>query len=76
MLGFFAVFYENEILPKFKGFVNSDDCIGKITPKSIRLQPVFIYFFKLKLIKTDVFLMKNSGNCIYDYPHSFFKEDF
>ena len=35
-----AVFLE--ILPKFCDFVNSDDCIGKITSKSIRLKPVCI----------------------------------
>ena len=32
----------------------------------------------LKLIETDFFLvkkMRNSGNCIYDYAHSFFRED-
>ena len=31
-----------EILPKFSDFVNSDDYFGKITLKSIRLQPIFI----------------------------------
>ena len=31
-----------EILPNFNDFVNSDDCIGKITSKSIRLKSVFI----------------------------------
>ena len=36
---FLAVFFE--IVPKFSDFVNSDDCIGNITPKSIRLQSVF-----------------------------------
>ena len=38
---FFAVFFF-EIFPKFCDFVNSDDCIEKITSKAIRLQPVFI----------------------------------
>ena len=39
---FFAGFIE--ILAKFSDFIKSykKDCIGKITSKSIRLQPVFI----------------------------------
>ena len=51
MLGFFAVFYE--ILPKFSDFINSDDCIGKITSKSMRLQPVFIQ--KILSFSSDFF---------------------
>ena len=31
-----------EILRKFIGYINSGDCIGKITSKSIRIQPDFI----------------------------------
>ena len=33
----------------------------------------------MKLIKTDFFFsekMRKSGNCIYNYAHSFFGEDF
>ena len=37
---FFCRFFK--ILPKFSEFVNSDDCIEKITSKSMRLQPVYI----------------------------------
>ena len=37
---FFAFFFL-EILPKFSDFINSDDWIGKIASKSIRLQPVY-----------------------------------
>ena len=51
---FFAVSFF-EILPKFIYFVNSDDFIGKITSKSIRLQPLFIKKrFKVNK-KTDFF---------------------
>ena len=52
---FFAVFFF-EILPKFSIFVNSDDCSGRMTPKSIELQPIFIKKKKFKSIKkTDFF---------------------
>ena len=37
---FFAFFFK--LLSKFRNFINSDDCIGKIQSKSIRLYPVFI----------------------------------
>ena len=33
---FFAIF--SELLPKFSYFVNSNDCLGKLRSKSIRLQ--------------------------------------
>ena len=57
---------------------NEDDCIGKITSKSI----ITSFYSKkdLKLIKKQFFFskekMKNSGNCINDYAHSFFEEDY
>ena len=35
---FFAVLFK--LLPKISDFINSDDCIGKITSNSIRLKPV------------------------------------
>ena len=69
----------SRILPKFNNFVNSDDCIGKITSKYIRLQPVFIQKTKIEVNKKQTFSnekMRNPGNCIYDYAHSFFVEDF
>ena len=31
-----------KLMPEFSDFINSDDCIGKITSKSIKLFPVFI----------------------------------
>ena len=31
-----------ELLSKFSDIINSDDCIGKITSKSVRLQPFLI----------------------------------
>ena len=51
---------------------------GKITSKSISLQPDF----NQKRFEVDIkqFFsgekMRNSGNCIYDYVHLFFGEDF
>ena len=73
---FIAVFIA--ILPKFSDFVNSDDCMGKITSKSIRLQRVFSQKgFKVKI--KQIFSsekMKNSGDCIYNFAHSFFGEIF
>ena len=79
VLFFFVVFLE--ILLKFRDFVNSDDCIGKITSKSIILQIKQPVFIKKKLILPNIrfFLvkkMRNAGNCIYDYAHSFFGADF
>ena len=72
-----AVFFD--ILPKFSDFVNFDYCIGKITSESIRLQPVFVQK-RLKVSKKLFFvsseIMRNSGNYIHDYAHSFFEEDF
>ena len=47
---FFAVFLE--LFPKFSDFVISDDCIGKILSKSIRIYPFFFnekcFFFDQK----------------------------
>ena len=40
MQGFFCSNFFFKLLPKFNDFINSDDCIGTITSKSIRLQPV------------------------------------
>ena len=50
----------------------------KITSKSIRLQPVFIKK-RLEVNKKQILSsekMRNLDNCIYDYTHSFFGEDF
>ena len=38
LLRFFLSVFFFKLLPKFSGFINSDDCIGKITSKSIRLE--------------------------------------
>ena len=46
-----------DILPKFSDFVNSNDSIGKITSKSIRIQPVFITKI-FKVNKKQIFLGK------------------
>ena len=40
-LEFFLTLFFKLVL-KFSDFINSDDCIGKITSKSIRLYPVLI----------------------------------
>ena len=47
------IFFSLEFLQKFSDFVNSDNCIGKIISKSIRIYPVYI-------IKKIVFA---SSNC-------------
>ena len=63
----------------FSDFINSYDCIGKITSNSIRLQPVFIKKKMFEVDKKQTFSsekMRNSGNCIYDYVRSFFRENF
>ena len=73
---YFAVFFK--LLPKFSDFINYDDSVGKMTSKSIRLYPVFIKK-SFNLIKKGIISgekMKNSGNYIYDYAHSFIGKDF
>ena len=44
-----------------------------------RLCPVFYSKNDLNLIENGIIsseIMRNSGNCIYDYTHSFFGKDF
>ena len=68
---FFAVFFE--ILPKFSNFINSDDFIGKITSKYIRLQPAFIKKKGFEVNEKQIFSSKKvgkSGNYINDNAHS------
>ena len=60
---FFLQFFE--ILPKFSYFVNSDNCIRKITSKYIILQPVFKNRLKKQIFSSEK--MRNPGKCIYDY---------
>ena len=73
----FAVFCF-KLLPKFSNLINSNGCVEKITSKSIRLYPVFIQ--KKIWIKKKEFIsgeqIWNSGNYIYDYARSFFRNDF
>ena len=73
---FFAVLFE--IVPSFGDFVNFDDLIGKITSEYIRLQPVLFKkgfeINKKQIISSEK--MRKSGNCIYEYAHSFFGNDF
>ena len=64
-----------KLLPKFCDFVCSNDCIRKITSKSIRLYPVFILKNDLKVIKKGIIFcekMRVLGYHIQDYTHSFF----
>ena len=46
-----------EILLKFSDFMNSYDCIGKITSESIKIQPVFPQTFFPKLISKTFFFL-------------------
>ena len=79
MFRFFLAFFF-KLLPKFSYFINCDDCIGKITSKYIRQQPVFTKKKRFEVDEKMIFSSekktKNSGNCIYDYAHSFFVENF
>ena len=59
--------------------VNSDDLIGKMTSKSIWLQHIFIFKKGSEVDKKQILSsekMRNLGNCIYEYAHSLFGEDF
>ena len=61
----------------FTDFVISDDCIEKFTSKSIRLPVLFKKRFQVN--KKQIFSSENiinSGNCIQDYAHSFFGDEF
>ena len=69
-------FYRNTAIIQW--FVNSDDCIEKNTSKSIKLKPVFIQK-NIRKYKKQIFYsekMKNSGDRIFDYAHTFFGKDF
>ena len=56
ILNFFFVIFK-EILPKLSDFIYSSNCIGKLTSKPIRLQPVFIKK-KFEVYKNNFFLVK------------------
>ena len=72
----FAAFFE--MLPRFSDLINSNDCIGKITSKSVRLKKLLLKkrfeVNKKQIVSSEK--MRNSGNCIYDYAHSFYGMDF
>ena len=64
----------SELFPKQRDFVNSDDYIRKITPKSIRLYLLFNSKLRYEVNEKLIFYseeIRNSGNYIYDYAHSF-----
>ena len=72
----FAVFFK--LHTNFSDLINSDDFIEKIISKAIRLYSFFIFFY-LNLVKKEIISsekMRNSGNYIYDYTHSFFGNGF
>ena len=41
MFSFFCCSFFFKLLPKHSDYINSDDCIEKITTKSIKIYPVF-----------------------------------
>ena len=54
-------------------------CMGKLVSKAIRLHQFLLIKKKNevnKKIKNSIEQIINSGNCIYDYAHSFFGKDF
>ena len=52
------------LLPKFIDFVNSDDCNGEVTSKSIRLYLVFIEK-DLKLVENRFFFLEKAIKLSY-----------
>ena len=60
----------------FSDFVNSNDCIGKITSDYNQ----FLFKTRFEVHKKQIFFssekMRNLGKCIYDYSQSFFGNDF
>ena len=71
----FFFFFFFKLLPKYSDFINSDDWIGKTTSKYIKLMSSFYSKKDLNWIISSE-KMKNSGNNIYHYAHSFFGKDF
>ena len=57
-----------ELLPKFTDFLNSDNCIGKIASKSIRINSVFIQIF-FYLLKKGIISNKTSNICSFCEIH-------
>ena len=72
-----------ELLPNFSDFVNYDDCTVKKHKQIYQTTASFYSNEEVnkKLVnKSNRFFLvkklKNSGNCIYDYAHSFFGDNF
>ena len=61
---FFCSFFF-KLLPKCSDFINSDDCIGKITSKSIRLKPSFI-LKNVEVIDRQIFSIEKMIN-LHDF---------
>ena len=62
-----------KLLRKFSDLINSDDCMGTITSKSIRIYPVSYSKTDLNLLKKGIISSEkiiNSGNYMHDYAHS------
>ena len=66
------------LLQQFSDFINSDDCIGKITQKSINLYPFYskkkIQFNKKWILSGEK--IKNSSNFNHDHALSLYGKDF
>ena len=58
-------FFRLKLLPKYTDFINSDDCTGKITLKSIRIDPVCIQIFFNLLKKGIIFYHLHGQFWIY-----------
>ena len=68
-----------KLLPNFSDFLNSDDCIGKKTHQNLSDYIQFLLRKKIEFSKKGIISseqIRNSGNYIYDYAHSFFGKDF
>ena len=73
-VGFFYFFFK--LLPNFIDFKNSEDCIGKITSKSVAQFLLKKYFHIIRnwIISGEKMRNLNNYNCYY--AHSFFGKDF
>ena len=74
---FFEFFFK--ILSGVCIILYSGVCIEKKKHQNLSDETNFYLKIVLKLLKTQIFSrekIRNSGNCIYDYAHSFFGEDF
>ena len=73
---FICSFFSFKLLPKFRDFINSDTSIEKKYTKIYHTISSFYSINDFNLTKKKgLFIMKkirNSGNYIYDYAHTFF----